>query len=142
MMQASEVHAEIAATKVAFAALRQALNCALQPRAAPRSRRIGDAGRRANELRFLDRLYTSHTGAALRALDAPRYLGPMYEWRSSREAVVRTAITCLIRLRRSPEVGVHMTTHFVVLNYLSSIWPSDLEWPPTIPRPGPSKEAA
>lgn len=142
MMQASEVHAEIAATKVAFAALRQALNCALQPKATPRSRRIGDAGRRANELRFLDRLYSSHTGAALRALDAPRYAGPMYEWKLPRIAVKRSAIDCLIRLRRSPEVGVHMTTHFVALNYLASIWPSDLEWPPTIPRPTPNKEAA
>ena len=68
-MAMSSVLAEISAAKAAFAALRQALNCAPQPKATSESRRIGDAGRRANELRFLDRLYSSHTGAALRALD-------------------------------------------------------------------------
>lgn len=141
-MAASSVHAEIAATKAVFAALRQALNCVLQPKAAPKSRRIGDAGVRANELRFLDSLYTSHTGAALRALDAPRYAGPMYQWKSSRIAVTRSAINCLIRLRRSPEVGVQMTTYFGALNYLASIWPLDLEWPQSIPRPTQNKEAA
>ena len=141
-MQASEVRAEIAATRAALANLKASLGCVFQPKTAPKSRRIGDAGGRANELRFLDRLYSSHTGAALRALDAPRYAGPMYEWKLPRIAVKRRAIDCLIRLRRSPEVGVHMTTHFVALNYLASIWPSDLEWPPTIPRPTPNKEAA
>ena len=142
MMQASEVHAEIAATRAAIANLKASLGCVFQPQTAPKSRRIGDAGVRADNLRMLDQFFTNHTGCALRALDAPRYLGPMYEWRSSREAVVRTAITCLIRLRRSPEAGVQMTTHFVVLNYLASIWPSDLEWPQSIPRPIPKKEAA
>lgn len=142
MMQASEVHAEIAATKAALANLKASLGCVFLPKTAPKSRRIGGAEGRANELRFLDRLYSSHTGAALRTLDAPRYLGPMYEWKSPRIAVTRRAIDCLIRLRRSPEVGVHMTTHFVVLNYLASIWPSDLEWPQSIPRPIPKKEAA
>ena len=69
MMAMSSVLAEISATKVAFAALRQALNCALQPKAASKSRHIGEAEGRSNELRFLDVLYSSHTGAALRALD-------------------------------------------------------------------------
>lgn len=142
MMQASEVHAEIAATRAAFANLKASLGCVFQPKTAPKSRRIGDAGARADELRFLDRLYTSHTGAALRALDAPRYAGPMYQWKSSRIAVTRSAINCLIRLRRSPEVGVHMNTHFGALNYLASIWPLDLEWPPTIPCPTQNKETA
>lgn len=96
----------------------------------------------ADELRRLDRLYAAHTGIVLKEVNAPGYCGPMYRWPDSPEAVRRQAIPALIRLRRSPEMGVQPRTHFRTLNYLAAIWPSDLEWPRDIPRPSKQKEAA
>ena len=44
------------------------------------------------------------------------------------------------RLRNGADVWT--ATYEELMRQFSAIWPSDLEWPPAIPRPTPSKDAA
>lgn len=60
-----------------------------------------------------------------------------FHW--SRYTAVRAAITRLVRDEAS---GVKGPTHAICLRLLSTCWPVGVEWPPTIPRPTPSKDAA
>ena len=89
----------------------------------------------------LDRHYSAATGVVLTASTAPEYVGPMYEWRSTRAQIRHGVVALLGRLRSRRQGGVHMTSAYVAINYFASIWPADLDWPRDIPRPT-KKEAA
>lgn len=142
-MYGSALQSEIVATKNALAALRTAVHRVFQPDTGPAARRNRHACALADDLRLLYQLYTTHTGCVLRGIGGePLYAGPLYQWKLSPVAVTVSSIRCLNRLRRDPNVGIRTTTHFIALNYLASIWPDDLDWPPQIPRPTTSKKEA
>lgn len=97
------------------------------------------AAEHARQLRVLDRLYAASTGEMLLERNAPAYSGPMYEWRTPRQRIAPSVIMTLKRLRINAACGVHMTTHFVALNYFAAIWPEDMEWPAGVDKPRPQK---
>lgn len=66
----------------------------------------------------------------------------MYDWPFARSAVTETVALTLVRLRRNPNSGVLAVTSFKALNYFSSLWPADLEWPREVARPPKSRKAA
>jgi hypothetical protein len=96
----------------------------------------------AVRLLTLDSIYTRLTGVVLKHKSAPEYFGPMYQWPCRRADVRKQTLDALVRLRTGRQAGVHGTTEFVALNYFASIWPRDLAWPPSIPRPSDKKDTA
>ncbi|WP_128910661.1 hypothetical protein [Tropicibacter alexandrii] len=127
----------LAGTRSEIAALNMAVRAYAPVRPRPQSDKTREA---AQAVRALDQAYTAATGQAVPTCgELWPYNGPMYQWRWSREAIARRVASAIDRSRRG-SVGMHPLTAMIVREFFSAIWPEDLAWPISTPRPNPQTQ--
>lgn len=144
-MSITEIQAEIAAIKAAFAGMRASIE-----KATRRSPKLV-SGRTHHVIRlgeaFLVQKNAESFTAALgfsrvRTFGRLGFRHPEYRPMCDAQRKASRVNTDWVRIKRRPPKRLKETTYQFFIEFFDHHWPADLEWPADIPRPTPKKEAA